>query len=66
MKLRKDEWAQSFVTSSLRTGNFDTNDFDYVKKSASTYERSAVHEFGHMLGLNDEYNSGVYVSDLNL
>ena len=64
IKLRKDEWAQSFVTSSLRTGNFDTNDFDYVKKGHKIYQRGAVHEFGHMLGLNDEYSAGVYVSDL--
>lgn len=64
VKLRKDEWAQSFVISSLRTGNFDTNDFEYVKKSAKTYQRGAVHEFGHMLGLNDEYDSGVFISDL--
>lgn len=64
VKLRKGEWAQSFVTSSLRTGNFDINDFDYVKKSAKTSQRGAVHEFGHMLGLNDEYNSGVFISDL--
>ncbi|RLJ73463.1 hypothetical protein [Pedobacter alluvionis] len=32
VKLRKGEWAQSYVTSSLRTGDFDNNDFDYVKK----------------------------------
>ncbi|WP_113950074.1 hypothetical protein [Pedobacter miscanthi] len=64
VKLRKDEWAQSFVISSLRTGNFDTNDFEYLKKSAKTYQRGAVHEFGHMLGLNDEYDSGVFISDL--
>jgi hypothetical protein len=64
VKLRKGEWAQSYVTSSLRTGDFDNNDFDYVKKSARTYQRGIIHEFGHMLGLDDEYNLGVHISDL--
>lgn len=65
VKLRKGEWAQSYVTRSLRSGNFDTNDFDFVKKSVKTHQRGIVHEFGHMLGLGDEYNSGVHVSDLD-
>lgn len=34
---------------------FDSEDLKYVNKPGNARQRAAVHEFGHMLGLGDEY-----------
>ncbi|WP_367867096.1 hypothetical protein [Pedobacter sp. WC2423] len=64
-KFNKGIWNQSSITSSLRTGKLDSNDFDFVKKKKNKQQRGAVHEFGHMLGLDDEYKPGAFVNDFD-
>lgn len=42
---------------SLGNASLDSNDLRGENKGASTKQRASVHEFGHMLGLRDEYSS---------
>jgi hypothetical protein len=46
--------STSYVKVSLAKG-LDTSAFDPTTKPLFTYPAAAVHEFGHMLGLMDEY-----------
>ena len=47
--------STSYVKVSLPKG-LDTSAFDPTTKPLFTYPAAAVHEFGHMLGLMDEYS----------
>lgn len=50
------DFSQSYVTPSRNTGNFDSEDVKPTEKGASDPQVGAAHEFGHMIGLPDEYN----------
>ena len=51
-----DEFTVSSVTRYVNTGSFDSLDVNPVDKGASDPQVAAAHEFGHMIGLPDEYN----------
>jgi hypothetical protein len=54
------EKVSKFAVSSVNpiTGNvsLDSQDLKLTRKSGNQRQRGAVHEFGHMLGLDDEYH----------
>lgn len=56
------EKVKKFAVSSVNpiTGNvsLDSLDLKLTQKSGGQSQRGAVHEFGHMLGLEDEYTKG--------
>lgn len=54
--VKADKFTQSSVTVGANTGNFDSLDVNPVPKGASDDQVGAAHEFGHMIGLPDEYN----------
>lgn len=72
LKIKKIEDG-AFRTSWVRDGRVfntsrgDSEDLDPVNKGATMPQRAAVHEFGHMLGLDDEYPDanpgGTHVGD---
>ncbi|NMM47263.1 eCIS core domain-containing protein [Marinigracilibium pacificum] len=39
-------------------GTLDSEDLSFINKGASQMQSGAIHEFGHMIGLGDEYNDG--------
>jgi len=56
VKIDKGGFNQSYVIPSQNTGRFDSEDVVPVNKGASDPQVGAAHEFGHMIGLPDEYN----------
>ncbi|MDE1208366.1 hypothetical protein [Tenacibaculum larymnensis] len=65
-KIKKGGFEQSYVNSFFGTTHLDSEDLRPSLKSDNIYQRGAVHEFGHMLGLNDEYiTSSKHVDDLH-
>lgn len=50
-------WQVSTCAYSDGNTTLDTNDMRPETKGASMKQRDAVHEFGHMLGLRDEYTA---------
>jgi len=63
---KRYEGYQSLVTPSRRTAELDNQDFDLERKIRGTYQRGVVHEFGHLLGYDDEYRAGSkYYTDVN-
>ncbi len=48
----------SYVAYKKGQVTLDSEDLVPVNKGAKTPQRGAVHEFGHMLGLDDEYIKG--------
>lgn len=59
-KIPKGEWASSSVgrnnrvPESLQT-TFDSEDLAWSDKGVKDKQKGAVHEYGHMIGLDDEY-----------
>jgi hypothetical protein len=49
-------FRQSSITPSRNYGDFDSEDVNPIDKGASDPQVGAAHEFGHMIGLEDEYN----------
>ncbi len=69
-KIKKGAFSTSSVDPILGTVKLDSEDVNFVYKGFNTYQRGVVHEFGHMLGLPDEYKVGsahsrVYDSIMN-
>jgi hypothetical protein len=69
-KIPKGSFSTSYVTPKPRHTNLDSEDLTPTDKGHSQFQRGAVHEFGHMLGLEDEYQttsaySGQYSSVMN-
>jgi hypothetical protein len=60
-KIPSGEFRTSSVTdgNKINTSIGDSEDLVGVNKGASMLQRAAVHEFGHMLGLPDEYPAAV-------
>lgn len=56
VKINEGEFNQSYVIPSQNTGVFDSGDVLPVEKGATDPQYAAAHEFGHMIGLPDEYN----------
>jgi hypothetical protein len=51
-----DDWVGSSCNYQLGNAALDSEDLSFAPKGgSSTGQRGAVHEFGHMLGLDDEY-----------
>ena len=51
-------FAQSWVVGAQNTAKFDQNDVTAVNKGLGFLQSGAGHEFGHMIGLGDEYRAG--------
>lgn len=62
-KIKAGGFARSYVVPSMGNVALDSEDLTPVSKAPSFKQRGAVHEFGHMLGLLDEYKKSKYVSD---
>lgn len=55
-RIPEGDFSQSYVIPSQNTGSFDSEDVKPTEKGASDPQVGAAHEFGHMIGLPDEYN----------
>lgn len=57
-KIKPGAFRTSYVNP--RTGNvvLDSEDLTATPKGFGQMQQGAVHEFGHMLGLDDEYTTG--------
>jgi len=56
VKIPEGGFNQSYVMPGRNSGRFDSEDVKPVAKGASDPQVGAAHEFGHMIGLPDEYN----------
>ncbi|WP_282144319.1 immune inhibitor A domain-containing protein [Cellulophaga baltica] len=57
-KIKKGAFSTSSVNPITSRVNLDSEDFTTVMKNGGGKQRGIVHEFGHMLGLPDEYKEG--------
>jgi hypothetical protein len=59
-----EDWAQSYVSTHMGNSQLDDKDLNFAEKPSGEKQRGSVHEFGHMLGLDDEYLKGsVWIND---
>ncbi len=71
-RIPKGEWTGSSVSSHPGSGverNFatlDSEDLTQTPKGGSEGQYGGVHEFGHMIGLDDEYGTGTDVAHRTL
>lgn len=56
-KIPPGQFQTSSCGYSIGNTYLDSEDLNAVSKGASMNQRAAVHEFGHMLGLRDEYSA---------
>ena len=59
IKIADGEFKVSFVEPDWNNVQLDSEDFTYVGR-----QRGAVHEFGHMIGLPDEYHNSRHIIDI--
>lgn len=57
-KIKRGSFSQSFVKPISKEVHLDSEDINSVYKGHNQYQRGVVHEFGHMIGLPDEYLAG--------
>ncbi len=57
-KIKAGSFRTSYVAYTKGQVALDSEDLVPINKGAKTPQRGAVHEFGHMLGLDDEYITG--------
>ena len=57
-KIKAGSFRTSYVAYKKGQVTLDSEDLVPVAKGAKTPQRGAIHEFGHMLGLDDEYIQG--------
>lgn len=63
-KIKPGEFRTSYVDSSNGNVVLDSQDLTPVSKTdPSCLQRGAVHEFGHMMGLLDEYKDSGHIAD---
>ncbi len=63
-KIAVGSFRQSSINPILGTGDLDSEDVSLVGKGHGMFQRGIVHEFGHMLGHDDEYQtSSKYAKD---
>jgi len=63
-KIKQGGFRTSFVSIYNGAVTMDSEDLTPTNKGAKTPQRGAVHEFGHMLGIDDEYTKGSkYIND---
>lgn len=58
-KIAPQEFKFSFVEPDWNNVNLDSEDLAYVGR-----QRGAIHEFGHMIGLPDEYQNSRHIVDI--
>jgi hypothetical protein len=58
-KIAPEEFRMSFIEPDWNNVHLDSEDFTYVGR-----QRGAIHEFGHMIGLPDEYHNSRHIIDL--
>lgn len=58
LKIGKGDFNMSYVLPILNNVKLDSEDL-----TTRGTQRAAVHEFGHMIGLRDEYNSAEHIHD---
>ena len=58
-KIAPEEFRVSFTEPDRNNVHLDSEDFTYIGR-----QRGAIHEFGHMIGLPDEYQRSRHVVDL--
>lgn len=65
--VKTNQFLRSYVNGFWGNSQLDSLDLETTYKGIHNqknfYQRGTVHEFGHMLGLNDEYDGGSWVSD---
>lgn len=54
-KIKPGGFSQSYVVPSWGNVSLDSEDLTLVRKGHGQRQRGVVHEFGHMLGIDDEY-----------
>lgn len=66
-KIPRGGWSRSLVRDGrVNEALLDSEDLRLVAKAPGQLQRGAVHEFGHMLGLDDEYPKGsVHAADVS-
>lgn len=65
--VKTQQFARSYVNTFWGNSRLDDLDFTATLKASDGkqqyYQRGAVHEFGHMLGLKDEYKNSIWIAD---
>lgn len=62
-KIKPGGFSTSYVVPFAGSVKLDSEDLTSVSKAVGYKQRGAVHEFGHMLGLLDEYKKSIHVGD---
>lgn len=62
-KIEEGSFSISSVNAITNHVQLDSEDLIPTNKGHSSMQRGVVHEFGHMLGLGDEYKQGDFVED---
>lgn len=57
-KIQLGKFSRSSVNPVMGVVSLDSEDLNFVFKGAANGQRGVVYEFGHMLGLPDEYKTG--------
>ena len=63
-KIKPGGFSTSYVVPSRGNVKLDSEDLTSVSKAVGYTQRGAVHEFGHMLGLLDEYKKSIHTIDM--
>ncbi|MGD8569400.1 MAG: hypothetical protein PVJ39_15045 [Gammaproteobacteria bacterium] len=58
-KIAPEEFKVSYIDPDWNNVHLDSEDLTYVGR-----QRGAIHEFGHMIGLPDEYHNSRHIVDL--
>jgi hypothetical protein len=56
-KIKPKAFSTSYVVPTKKEVHLDSEDINPVYKGNNQYQRGVIHEFGHMIGLPDEYHT---------